>query len=433
MTERNPPQPHEPDSLEQAPSTANVIAPSEPATDDTRQAPPTGLAFIVITAAIVVGTYGLGKFSAIVAPAFFALTLLLTVAPLRTWLRRKRLPGWLASTISLLLLYIVLFGLITALGLSLAELTNILPTYTAKFQALYQDALALLAQFGINVADLKAMLGSVDLGKVAGIAQSALSSLSSASSQVVFLAIVLAFLIVDTGEVRGRMQILADRRPHLANALADFSVRVRRYWAVNTIFGLIVAVMDVIALAIIGVPLAIVWGVVAFVTNYIPNIGFLLGVIPPALLALLDGGPVQALVVVIVYSAINFIMQSVIQPKFTGDAVGLNTTITFVSLVFWTAVVGPVGAILAVPLTLFFKSLLVDSDPRMHWMNVFLRAKDTEDEQLDHETADSTSGDRVSAGSTSAATVSADTRATAGSAGGATVDHTTTRSEAPRG
>ena len=119
--------------------------------------------------------------------------------------------------------------------------------------------------------------------------------------------------------------------------------------------------------------------------------GFLLGVIPPALIALLAGGWVQALTVVIVYSLINFIMQSVIQPKFTGDAVGLNTTLTFVSLVFWSAVIGPLGAILAVPLTLFTKSLLVDSDPRLQWLNVFLRAKDTEAAQVDDEQPDSDS------------------------------------------
>ena len=92
-------------------------------------------------------------------------------------------------------------------------------------------------------------------------------------------------------------------------------------------FGFIVAVLDVIALAIIGVPLFVTWGVLTFVTNYIPNIGFILGVIPPALIALLDGGVGSAVAVVAAYTAINVVVQTIIQPRFTGDAVGISATV----------------------------------------------------------------------------------------------------------
>ncbi len=344
-----------------------------------------GLTFIVLMAGIIVGTYGLGLYASIIGPAFFAITLILTVGPLRSWLVRQRIPRWLASIAVLALLYVILVGLLFALATAITQLTRVLPEYSGKFADLYQQGLAVLAQYGLNVEDLRRMIGTIDVGRIVTIAQATLASLSSASSQMILLMILLAFLIVDTQQVSGRAEVLLKRRPYLSVALHDFAVRIRRYWAVNTIFGAIVAAMDVVALAIIGVPLFWVWGIIAFVTNFIPNVGFVLGVIPPALLALLDAGPVEALVVVIVYSAINFIMQSIIQPKFTGDAVGLNTTVTFVSLVFWTAVIGPLGALLAVPLTLFFKSLLIDSDPRLHWVAVFLRAKDTEDQQIKRE------------------------------------------------
>ena len=135
--------------------------------------------------------------------------------------------------------------------------------------------------------------------------------------------------------------------------------------------------LDVVALGILGVPLAITWGVLSFITNYIPNIGFFIGVIPPALLALVDSGPWTALWVVVAYTALNFVIQSLIQPKFTGDAVGLNTTTTFLSLLFWSTVVGGLGTILAVPLTLFVKALLIDSDPRSRWVGIFLSAGDS--------------------------------------------------------
>ena len=164
----------------------------------------------------------------------------------------------------------------------------------------------------------------------------------------------------------------------MADALGSFTDGVKSYWIVSTVFGLIVAVMDAVALWILGVPLALVWGVLAFVTNYIPNIGFVLGLVPPALFALLTGGPGDAIWVVVIYSAINLVMQSFIQPKFTGDAVGLTPTVTFLSLVFWSAVAGPLGAILAVPLTLMVKAFLVDADPRTAWFSTFLTAPEAD-------------------------------------------------------
>lgn len=364
---------------------AELAATQEAAESVADKGPPVGLTFIVLMAGIIVGTYGLGLYASIIGPAFFAITLILTVSPLRSWLVRHRIPRWLASIAALALLYVIIIGLLMALGTAITQLTRVLPEYSSKFAELYQQGLAVLAQYGLNVEDLRRMIGTIDVGRIVSIAQATFESLSSASSQMILLMIVLAFLIVDTQQVSGRAEVLLKRRPYLSSALHDFAVRIRRYWAVNTIFGAIVAAMDVVALAIIGVPLFWVWGIIAFITNFIPNVGFILGVIPPALLALLDAGPVEALVVVVVYSAINFIMQSIIQPKFTGDAVGLNTTVTFVSLVFWTAVIGPLGALLAVPLTLFFKSLLIDSDPRLHWVAVFLRAKDTEDQQVKRE------------------------------------------------
>jgi AI-2 transport protein TqsA len=160
----------------------------------------------------------------------------------------------------------------------------------------------------------------------------------------------------------------------VADALVEFAHSVRLYWVVTTVFGLIVAIMDVVALAIIGVPLAITWGVLAFVTNYIPNVGFLIGLVPPTLIALLDSGPGAAIAVLIVYTAINVIVQTLIQPRFTGDAVGITGTVAFLSLIFWAYLLGALGALLAVPATLFVKSLLVDNSSTGRWFGALINA-----------------------------------------------------------
>ena len=129
------------------------------------------------------------------------------------------------------------------------------------------------------------------------------------------------------------------------------------------------AVIDTGFLWWVGVPLPLLWGMLAFITNYIPNVGFIIGVVPPALLGLLQGGPKLMIIVIIGYSLINFVIQSIIQPKVMADAVNLSLTLTFVSLIFWTFVIGAMGAILAVPLTLLSKALLFDVDPNTRWMS----------------------------------------------------------------
>ena len=159
-----------------------------------------------------------------------------------------------------------------------------------------------------------------------------------------------------------------EHRPHLIEGLGSFAHGTRNYLGVSAVFGLIVAVIDTAVLYAIGIPGALIWGVLAFVTNFIPNIGFVIGVIPPALIGLLEGGADLMIAVIVLYSVINAVIQSIIQPRFVGDAVGLSTTLTFLSLIFWTWVLGPLGALLAVPMTLFFRAILVEADPAADWM-----------------------------------------------------------------
>jgi len=175
------------------------------------------------------------------------------------------------------------------------------------------------------------------------------------------------------------LEAAAPARPHLVAALVDFAQRTRQWLVASTVFGLGVALLDVAALYVLGVPLPWLWGLLAFLANYIPNIGFVLALLPPALVALLNGSPVQALAVVAVFVVISTIVQTGIQPRVVGNYVGLASSVTFVSVVFWGLVLGPLGALLAVPLSLLTKALLVDADPRLHWLRPLLAAnEDTE-------------------------------------------------------
>ncbi|MFD0479506.1 AI-2E family transporter [Nonomuraea thailandensis] len=158
-------------------------------------------------------------------------------------------------------------------------------------------------------------------------------------------------------------------------ALAMFGHKTRRYLIVSTVFGLINAILDMVALSLLDVPLPLLWGVLALIANYIPNIGFVIGLLPPAMLALLDGGVKTMLLVIAAYIVINVVTQSFILPKFLGDAVGLSTTMTFISLIVWTFVLGPLGAILAIPLSLLTRALLIDSDPSAKWVQALVSGR----------------------------------------------------------
>lgn len=343
-----------------------------PASSMSLPRPGAGAVLALVAAALVVAVVGLHAISGIFGPAFLALTLVLAGRPLQQRLVRHRWHPLAASAVVLLGLYALLLALVLATGFAVVQLSGALPRYADEFRGLYQTGLDWVGTRGVEVGSVEEILAQVDLVALAG---DLLDHLGAASSQVLLVVMVMFFLSLDLAAVRRRALRLEDARPRVAAALADFSRRVRTYWVVSTVFGLVVAALDVVALAILGVPLALTWGILAFVTNYIPNIGFVLGLLPPALLALLEGDVATMVWVIVIYSVINFTLQSLIQPKFVGDAVGLSPTVTFLSLVFWSFVVGPLGAILAVPLTLFFQSLLITTDRRASWLNVFLESE----------------------------------------------------------
>ena len=336
-----------------------------------------GETIILVVAAIVVGCAGIYMLHDLLAPAFFALTLVITVRPLVALVSRHHVPRTISAVGAIILIYAFVIGLFVALGVAIAQLVETLPDYSGKFEAIWAQFQVLLGRFGVDQSTLMSQVsGMLDTSRIVMLAQGMLSQVTSFGSVLMIMALTVVFLMFDMSRIELRARALTILKPEIAAALAGFAKAVRSYWLVSTIFGLIVAVLDVVALGILGVPMAVTWGVLSFITNYIPNIGFFIGLIPPALLALVDSGPWTALWVVVAYAALNFVIQTLIQPKFTGDAVGLNTTTTFLSLLFWAEVIGALGTILAIPLTLFVKALLIDSDPRSRWVSIFLSAGD---------------------------------------------------------
>jgi len=298
----------------------------------------------------------------------------LAVYPVRDRMRARGLPGWLAVAVLVALVYGLILVLSGVLVVSVARLATILPGYAPQAAELISSLTALLAGYGVGPTELAEVAASFDIARIVGLIAALLLSLSSVVGNLVFVLSLLLFLSIESSSARSRIDAIAVDRPHVAAALERFAWGTRRFLVVTTVVGLVTGLVDALFLLALGVPLAVLWGLLAFITNYVPYIGFFLGVIPPALLALLDGGWGLMVLVVVVYTVVNFVLSSIVQPRIVGDAVGISVTVTVVALVFWGWLLGALGAVLAVPLTLLAKALLVDVDPRAGWADALLRS-----------------------------------------------------------
>lgn len=344
-------------------------APAEPAGG----LPKFAMAAIVL-AAVALTFSMFREFSSIIAPAFLTVNLLVTAYPVHRWLTRQGVPrivGALATGMTVILVMIVGLG---AIVWSVTAMIGALRGYSAEFQALYQQAIDLLAQLGLDQAVLLDQLKSINPSSILNLVGNLASAGSSATGLLAVVVIVLVFLVMDLPTLGERFRLTRLSHPGVTDSIEAFVRGIRRYWLVTTVFGLIVAALDWVVLIALGIPLPLVWAVLSFVTNYIPNVGFIIGLVPPALLALVEKGPVTALIVIVAYSVLNFVIQSIIQPKYTGDAVGITPIMSFLSLLVWTAVFGALGALIALPFTLMVKALLIDSDPRTRWVNALIAA-----------------------------------------------------------
>jgi predicted PurR-regulated permease PerM len=333
---------------------------------------PRGVVILLGAAAAVIIVVGMYAGSWLLGPLLLALVIVIAVSPLQSWLRRKGWPAWAATLSLVVVIYGALLLLTMFLVASVSQLSALLAQNAGKAQQLVASVTAALAKVGLDPAQARNTAGSADLSKLAAPLGDLLAGLGSLLSSLVFILALLLFLTAESSGVARRMAMIEDDRPHMIAALESFVRGTRNYLVVTTVFGAIVAVLDGVALWIMGIPLVVLWAVLAFITNFIPNIGFIIGLVPPALLALLTGGWQLAVAVVVVYCVLNMVIQSLIQPRFIGDSVGLSATVTFLALLFWAWVLGPLGALLAIPVTLLVKAVLVDSDPRARWVEALL-------------------------------------------------------------
>jgi predicted PurR-regulated permease PerM len=216
---------------------------------------------------------------------------------------------------------------------------------------------------GVDTEQIRLIGGAFKPSAMVGLATGLLGSVFSIVGGLVIVLTMLIVMSADAIYLPTVARQIGTERPHLMEALRDYTKNVRRFMVVTTGLGFVQGLLCTIALLIIDVPAALLWGLLMFFCSYIPNLGYFIALVPPLFFGFLVGGWQTALVVLIVYAIINAIVQTVIQPRLVSSAVSISQTLTFFSVLLWASILGPLGAILAIPLTLLVRAILVDAHP----------------------------------------------------------------------
>lgn len=326
------------------------------------------LRFIIGVAALGVALLVVNQAAGFLVPVLLAWVVVLSASPLLFWLQEKKLPGWLAFVITFLAIVAVGGFLVVTLIIAVERLVELIPTYAEELDGIKESVGELLASLGLGRGDATATAQLFDPGKVlelyAGLLVAAVEALSS--TILIFMTII--FMLVEAFSMPSKIANELEQGNDYVRRLADFSVDIRRYVSITTWIGLATGILDTIFFIIMGVPLPLLWGILAFLLSYIPVIGFWLAAIPPTILAWLEGGPIAGLIVFVGIILINGFADEILKPKFMGEGLDLAPIMVIFSVTIWTAVLGPLGAILGVPVTMIVKELVLEADDQNRWI-----------------------------------------------------------------
>lgn len=317
-------------------------------------APISGLTLLVL---VLGAALLLRELSDIASQLLCGAFLALIAWPMFAALRRAKLP----TAVALALTALVILGIVIAgaaiIAISLGELVALVPGYEGRLRELIESLRTVLAQIGI-ATDPDTLLSIVSPEGLTSQVQGFASSVSGAGVAVVVIALTMVFALAGASSVQARAERdFGSNHPVIAG-VTRFGAGARRYLLVRAELGAFSAVLSFLLLLVLGVPLPALWASLVFATSFIPNIGVLLGLIPPTILALLDIGVGGAIAVVIGYGVINFVQDNLLQPIALGAELNLTPLVGFVGFVAWTWIFGAAGAILAIPLTLAIAEIL---------------------------------------------------------------------------
>ena len=325
-------------------------------------------------AALIVVVAGLKAASTLVVPLLMALFLAVICSPPLHKLQSRGVPSGLALLIVLLGIIVVATGLLFFVGNSVNQFTDNLPFYQQQLQERLAGLVAWLGGFGLKI-DFKTVSSYFDAAKAMRMVGGLVAGLGSVLTSAVFILLTVIFMLAEAAGFPTKLRAaFAGREDSLPN-MGAIAQSLERYTALKTLVSLLTGVAVAVWLSLQGVDYPVLWGLLAFLFNFVPNIGSIIAAVPAVVLAFIQIGGSAALVTTLGYVLINGVVGNFIEPKLMGQRMGLSTLVVFLSLVFWGWVLGPVGMVLSVPLTMTLKIVLQGREDT-RWVAILLGSEE---------------------------------------------------------
>jgi AI-2 transport protein TqsA len=322
---------------------------------------------IVKVAAVVIILAGLVAAKSIIIPILLAIFITILTSPFLIWLQDKGFPHAVAliGIIAMLVVIMTLLGML--ISSSLHDFSLNLPQYEQKLRNGIGAMLHFAEQQGFELPR-ESIVSMVNPSKIAQYVSGFIKGFGAALTNGFMILLLVIFMLLEVSTFPKKMEAIhADASDHAS----EFLTKIKQYMLIKSIFSFFTGVLVYISMLFIGLDYALLWGVLAFLLNYVPNIGSILAAVPAVLLALIQLGVMGAVEVAIVFVVVNVILGSVLEPKYMGQGLGLSTLVVFVSLIFWGWMFGPVGMLLSIPLTIVVK-LAFEVNPKTQWISVLL-------------------------------------------------------------
>ncbi|MEX9251480.1 AI-2E family transporter [Pseudenterobacter timonensis] len=320
-----------------------------------------GLKLVIMLGMLVIILTGIRFAADIIVPFILALFIAVILNPLVQRMERLRLPRVVAITLLISVIVLGMVLLLAYLGTSLNELTRTLPQYRSSLAVPLQQLEPWLQRAGIGVS-VEELLKYIDPNAAMSLVTGLLAQLSNAMSAIFLLLLTVVFMLLEVPQLPAKLQPLMSRPAEGMGAIQRAVDSVSRYLVLKTAISIITGLVVWGMLAALGVRFAFIWGLLAFALNYIPNIGSVLAALPPIAQVLVFNGFYDALIVLGGYLLVNLVFGNILEPRVMGRGLGLSTLVVFLSLIFWGWLLGPVGMLLSVPLTIIVKIALEQTE-----------------------------------------------------------------------
>jgi predicted PurR-regulated permease PerM len=320
---------------------------------------------LINLAAFVVVVAGIMSAKSIIIPFLLAAFLAIICAPPLSWLRSRGVPALVSIILLVLAVVLIEMVLATFITSSLTDFSKAVPYYQQRLHAIFLELAHWLDGHGIKVTE-EILLDQFDPGKLMRIAGNMLNNLFGMLTNTFMIILTLVFILLEASGFTAKLKAIAGGPDAKLEQYSKIINGVNRYLALKTATSLATALLITLGLWLIGVDFFLMWGVLAFCLNFVPAIGSIIAAVPPVLLALVQLGFGPATTTAGLYLLINIGIGNILEPRIMGAGVGLSPLVIFISMAFWGWVLGPVGMLLSVPLTMTLKIGLGYNDKTRH-------------------------------------------------------------------